>query len=419
MENLKHVRGEYKSGSPANIYYFSDVSEWDSKEFLAEFDYLVEYVKPSVINVHINSTGGSCIDGIGIFSKIIDCPIPVHCYNDGLAASIASVIWAAGKKMFMKDYALLMIHNPFINGSTGTENEKAIVDAFIKQIVTIYKTRFGLSDERIKEIMDGEEGKDGTFFTAEEAVKAGFLPKENVIVTTPILRESIAAKIHDIKDLSEISKVMESVEEPKKPTTPKNTITEKEQNSLTNPKKSMEKDNFTVFAALLGISSEKATEESVCASISELKDKAKNFDTISAELESVKNELNECKTKLTGAETAKANLMKDLQDTKDSLQVYVEKENAEKEAAIVALVENAINDCKINKDAKETWIEMAKNNFELTKNTLDSIPARDNIGKEVAKANEQKAEDGLKDAEAELKAKVDAVVGADFKFRHI
>ena len=32
--------------------------------------------------------------------------------------------------------------------------------------------------------MSGKEGTDGTFFTAEEAVKAGIIPVENVLKTS-------------------------------------------------------------------------------------------------------------------------------------------------------------------------------------------------------------------------------------------
>lgn len=62
---------------------------------------------------------------------------------------------------------------------------------------------------------------------------------------------------------------------------------------------------------------------------------------------------------------------------------------------------------------------MAENDFALAESVLATIPARADISKQVAIANEHDAKDGLKSAEEEIKAKVDTIVGSDFHFRKL
>ena len=90
MKNFKYVKGSVKQGSPADIYYYTDVDSWSAESFVDEFRWLVDY-GVSRINVHVNSPGGSVVDGMSVFSCILDCKIPTACYNDGIAAQ---TFWA-------------------------------------------------------------------------------------------------------------------------------------------------------------------------------------------------------------------------------------------------------------------------------------------------------------------------------------
>ena len=103
LDSLKFVKGEVAYGKPADIYFYDDVEYWDVRQFVREFQYLVDYVEVSKIRVHIHSVGGSCHEGIKAFSTILNSSVPTETYNDGLAASMASMIWAAGKERCMRD----------------------------------------------------------------------------------------------------------------------------------------------------------------------------------------------------------------------------------------------------------------------------------------------------------------------------
>lgn len=409
MKNFKYVKGSVKQGSPADIYYYTDVDSWSAESFVDEFRWLVDY-GVSRINVHVNSPGGSVVDGMSVFSCILDCKIPTACYNDGIAASMGSIIWAAGQEVYMKDYALLMIHNPFMDGDDGKEYDQ-VTEAFKKQISIIYRKRFGLSDEEIEKIMNGKEGDDGTFLTADEAVEKGFISASHIIETQEAVRNKVSTVVKNGLDMTKLKVVLNSI-------SPMPTTVEI-QNNINSNKDKMNDEQITVFAALLGINGEKASVESVSAKINALKNKASEYDTLKASFDKVNTELTTVKTELEGSKASVKNLTADLKKANDALQVYKEAEAKAQEEKVNALIEEAVNACKIDKADRETWINLAKNNFELAKKTLDSIAARQDISDQIAAGEKKEAQDDLKSEAEQIEAKVESVVGKDFQFHHI
>lgn len=413
MEQLKYIKGSIKSGCPADIYFYTDVDYWSVDDFIKEFNWLVSH-DVSKINVHINSCGGCCVDGMSVFSRILDCPIPTACYNDGLAASMGSVIWAAGQEVYMKDYALLMIHNPFVDSDSG-KTYNNVTEAFTSQLKTIYQKRFGLSEDEIKSIMDGEGTNDGTFFTAAQAVEKGFISKEHVIETTATTKAKVNEVIKDSvasMDISKLKAVMnELTQQPQKIKATKN-------NENINKKvNKMNENEITVFAALLGMTGEKATVEGVSAQINNIKAKAEKYDTLKAAYDKVNKEYATAQTELEGAKASVKNLKVDLETANASLKKYKDAEAAALTEKINALVDDAIAASKIDKDSKETWVKMAQNDFKLAESVLNSIPARADLSKEISHAQESEAQKGVKSEEERIKAEVDKVVGENFKFR--
>lgn len=119
-----------------------------------------------VIQLRINSGGGSVIDGMSIVSAIRSSKAAVHCYVDGIAASMAAVIAVAGDRLLMMDYAKLMIHDPFYEGKKDlSPKEKKALDSITDMLQTIL-SRKGIDKEEIAKLM-----KEETWFSAEEALK--------------------------------------------------------------------------------------------------------------------------------------------------------------------------------------------------------------------------------------------------------
>ena len=111
--HFKHIVGEVRTGAPATLRFYGKITEATAARFNEEFDY-AESCSPSLIRVLINSEGGSVLHGMSVYSTIRNSRIPTECVNEGMAASMGSVLWAAGARSLMRDYAILMIHNPFL-----------------------------------------------------------------------------------------------------------------------------------------------------------------------------------------------------------------------------------------------------------------------------------------------------------------
>lgn len=417
VNNLKYVVGKAETNQPAIIRFFGSVDSFSTDCFNEEFLWLQDYVKPSKIVVLINSDGGSVMYGMSTFSIIQSCPIEVDCIIEGIAASMGSVIWAAGDHLYMHDYSILMIHNPFVYDNDNEDaNIKNMVNAFRKQIETIYVKRFGLSKDKVRAIMDGEGDADGTYLSAKEAVDAGILPATNIIKTSKQVVEKVKSQIEGVKSVASICDIMNSalkeVDENKLLSEVVSIRTQNNQNFnpvVTGQEQNTMKENenvqFNAVTAQLGLEAETSLQ-SVSARITQLIN-------AESELKNVKNELGELKIKFKGKETEVANLQKNLSDVEGQLKAYKDAEEDARNASIDAMVEDAIKAGKIDAGSKEDWVGMAKANLDMVKKTLDSIPGRDNIVDEIAKDPENKsdAEEAMKDVNAKLAEKVKAVVG--------
>lgn len=418
QKEFKYIKGAYEQGMPADICFYCDVESWNCEDFLWEFHYLENYVMPSVIRIHINSSGGRVVDGMSVFAAIQNSKYPTQTINDGIAASMGSIIWAAGREMFMKDYALLMIHNPFFETGASDENTKTAIEAFKNQISTIYQKRFGMSEEDVKEIMDGKEGVDGTWMTAQQAIERGFIDQLHIIETPEAVRQRIAAAVDGVKNVKAISLVMNSESE----------IWNKTEKYIVEPKNDqMTEKDIKAFADQVGMTDGEITEEKVSARLSELmkaeseaKASAKELLEVKNELQTAKADLEKVNIELTGAKTSAENLKNDLQAAKDELQKYRDAETEALNKSIEEKVDAAIAECKIGKEDRETWIEMFNSNFELAEKTLATIPAREDLSKKLnTPENKEDAEKGMKSEEEKVKEVVDSTVGKNFKFRKL
>lgn len=149
INDLKYVVGEVKTGDIATIRFSGKVTEESTAQFNREFEFLENVICPRLIRVLINSEGGSVLYGMSTYSTIQNSTVETECVIEGMAASMASIIWAAGTRSLMRDYSILMIHNPFLPSADNSEPSD-LVKAFTYQVEMIYRKRFGLKKSRFK-----------------------------------------------------------------------------------------------------------------------------------------------------------------------------------------------------------------------------------------------------------------------------
>jgi ATP-dependent protease ClpP protease subunit len=124
-----------------------------------------------VINVSINSPGGSAADGIAIYNMLRRHDATVNVHIDGVAASAASVIAMAGDTISIADSAMVMIHDPmtFNFGNAAEMRETAkVLDKWAGSIAQSYKRHVNKPINEIREMMAAE-----TWLSADEAYELG------------------------------------------------------------------------------------------------------------------------------------------------------------------------------------------------------------------------------------------------------
>lgn len=155
----------------AEISIFDEIGLWGITvaDFKKEFDAVKD--KPS-ITLLLNSPGGSVFDGMAIYNLLSPAKDRITVKVLGLAASIASIIALAGKRVTMAEGTYFMIHDPWaIIAGTAADMVKTaeLLNSIGSTMADIYAERSTYTRDEIVKLMAEE-----TWLTAQEAVEAGF-----------------------------------------------------------------------------------------------------------------------------------------------------------------------------------------------------------------------------------------------------
>lgn len=167
---------EYRIEAKKNetTFYIYDEIGWfgiSAQQFAED----IEKIKGGIINIRINSPGGSVFDGMAIYNAIKQHSAKTVIYIDGLAASIASVIALAGDEVVMAENAFMMIHEPWglvIGPASEMRSEADLLDKLAGSLIKTYMAASDKDEKEIKKLMAAE-----TWFDADEALEIGFVDK--------------------------------------------------------------------------------------------------------------------------------------------------------------------------------------------------------------------------------------------------
>lgn len=121
------------------------------------------------IEVEINSGGGDVYSGSEIYTTLKSYTGDVHTKITGVAASAASVIAMAGKKVSISPTAQIMIHNvsSMVGGDyRDLQHEADVLKNYNKSIANAYRLKTGMSEVELLKMMDEE-----TWFNAQQALE--------------------------------------------------------------------------------------------------------------------------------------------------------------------------------------------------------------------------------------------------------
>lgn len=284
------------------------------------------------IQIWINSPGGVVMDGYNIYSAILNTKTKVDTVNVGIAASIAAVIFQAGRNRIMSDYSLLMYHNPY----GGDDSEQ--LDKMRQSLAIMISQRSQNSEENILKMMDKT-----TWISASEAFRTGMC--DSIEVT------------------SEKNKKRMSGDQPK--------MLWKEATQIVNSiliTKTDKKMSMTKVTNKLGLN-EDASQDSILAAILEIENKAESkseaLDKAEAELKHAKEKCDELENK--------CNELKKQADEDAEAKAKAEMDAKEEKA------KNMVNDFakqgRIKVEAVDSWVKTTLSiGFEEVKAMLQELP---------------------------------------------
>jgi ATP-dependent protease ClpP protease subunit len=146
----------------------------------------IDPTKP--LDVYINSAGGSVYDGLAIYNMLSRYQGKVTTHTDGLAASVASLIFMAGDERLVSSGGAIMVHAPMlmVMGNLNDLSEaRTYLEGAQKRVMEVYSEATGQPVSYFEAIL--ESGKD-KWYDEAEAIEAKLATKKK---NTPAIKATI------------------------------------------------------------------------------------------------------------------------------------------------------------------------------------------------------------------------------------
>jgi ATP-dependent protease ClpP protease subunit len=165
-----------------NIYFYGAVSESSTLQLKTKLEELdmhsqmtaLQYrTDPYPIHLHIQSYGGSLLHTFYVMDVIKTLKTPVYTYIDGFAASAATLMSVCGKRRFMTESSVMLIHQ-LSSGASGKfeeiKNEYSNLVEFMDIIKKTYLNYGNISSERLDELL-----KQDLWLNSAKSLEYGFI----------------------------------------------------------------------------------------------------------------------------------------------------------------------------------------------------------------------------------------------------
>lgn len=184
LNDNKHMPRQFEavqnSAEESTVYIYDVIVSSDQQAMWGgiapeSFAKTLNELKTPVINLRINSPGGDVFAGRAMETTIKDHPSKIVAYIDGYAASISSILAIAADEVQISDGSFIMIHHAwsFVGGNKGDLRKMAdLLEKIDSTLVDTYVKKTGATADQVMSWLDAE-----TWFTAKEAVSAGFAGK--------------------------------------------------------------------------------------------------------------------------------------------------------------------------------------------------------------------------------------------------
>ena len=158
--------------SRRSIEVVGEITRESVYSLILQLRYLHSADPEKEITMYINSPGGSVIDGLALYDVMaaVSCPIRTVCV--GMAASMGSLLFAAGNERDILPHAKVMIHDPLTTGISGSALSVEEAGRRLMETREITASILaGHTGHTIEEVY--EKTKKDSYFNAQEAVAWG------------------------------------------------------------------------------------------------------------------------------------------------------------------------------------------------------------------------------------------------------
>jgi ATP-dependent protease ClpP protease subunit len=154
---------------PGSLSIMDEIGFWGTQA--KDFQASLSAITAKEIVVEINSPGGDYFAGLSMYNMLRSSGKTVTTKVMGVAASAATVVFAAGDVRQMPKNTMLMVHNPANYGGGTAEDHREMADILDKIAAgarTVYTSNSKLTDDEVAEMLSKD-----TWLTADEAVEMG------------------------------------------------------------------------------------------------------------------------------------------------------------------------------------------------------------------------------------------------------
>ena len=160
-----------------DVYIYGDITEYPWKDCgEASAASIADQIKAAdvdIINVHVDSYGGSVKESWGIYNALISHKARVRSYADGFVASAALYPYLAGDERHAGSLSAFFLHQ-VITGADGYADDlrkaAAEADALTDIGIQAFVARAGMAEDKVRELMEAE-----TWLTADQAKDYGIV----------------------------------------------------------------------------------------------------------------------------------------------------------------------------------------------------------------------------------------------------
>lgn len=163
--------------SHREVMLIGDINAEGVNALIAQLLHLCREDAEGQITIYVNSGGGEVVSGLALYDVMQAIPCPIRTVCTGIAASMASVIFAAGDEREMLPHSRLMLHDPLVTNAAGSALElSARAEDLMRTrdaMAQIYAAHTGKSVEEIFAVT----AKD-TYFSPDEAIAFGLADRQ-------------------------------------------------------------------------------------------------------------------------------------------------------------------------------------------------------------------------------------------------